>query len=284
MKEKRDIYQEITDKLIAQLEAGTPVWRKSWQALDKSGMPKNLTSGKYYRGINFLMLACSPYSDNRWMTYKQAAAIDAQVRVGEKGTSIVFWNWLDTGEKLASGKPKLRPFLKTFTVFNAEQIDGLPEIITPNAGEFDPIERAEQVITETGADIRHSGSQPCYSPIADRIMMPEKTTFDSPQAYYATAYHELAHWSGHASRLNREGVTDGARFGSEKYGKEELIAEMAAAFLCAETGIDGQLESNASYLKSWINALKADNKLALQAAGAAQKAADLILKREFEAA
>lgn len=274
---KTDVYQIVTDRLIQALEAGTAPWRKPWSG--SGGIPCNAITGRPYHGINSFLLLCLPYNKARFLTFKQAQAAGGTVRKGEKGTPIVFWNWIESDQKSSDGKPKKIPFLRYFTVFNVAQCDGLEldDETEPETIAHDPIPAAQSVIDRTGASVHHGGFRAYYEPTADRITLPEMNAFETPEAYYQTAFHELGHWTGHKSRLDREGISSLAAFGSAVYSKEELIAEMTASFLCAQVGIDPDLENSASYLAGWIRALRGDSKLAVRAAGAASKASDLIL-------
>jgi antirestriction protein ArdC len=278
--EKKDVYSIITERIIAQLEEGTVPWRKPWKA-QNGGNPANFGSRKTYRGINWFLLSFSPYSCPFWLTYKQAAEIGGNVRKGEKGTPVVFWNWVDSKtEKDASGKPKKIPFLKHYTVFNVEQCDGInwtPEVI--EGAEFNPIAEAESIVKSMprAPALAHGGDRAYYRPSTDSVQMPTPETFDTAGNYYSTLFHELAHATGHESRLNRKGVAEVAAFGGETYAKEELVAEMGAAFLCAVSGIDNTLPASASYIQGWLKQLKEDAKLVIHAAAQGQRAADYIL-------
>jgi antirestriction protein ArdC len=267
---KIDIQETITNRIIASLEAGTAPWRKPWTG---GGLPRNAVSGKVYSGINFFLLAS--LGGGQFLTYKQAQDLGGTVRKGERGCPIVFWNWV---EKEANGQTKKIPFLRHFTVFSASQCDGLN--LDPEGEaqplEFSPIEKAEETIAGTGATIQHEGHRAFYRPSTDSITLPEKARFHSVGEYYSTAFHELVHWTGHESRLARKGIAEVSAFGDPVYSREELVAEMGAAFLCADHGIDSTLENSASYLRGWIDALRGDSKLVVQAAGAAWKAANLI--------
>jgi antirestriction protein ArdC len=280
--QKQDVYQIVTDRLIAALESGTAPWRKTWK---DGGIPHNAATKRAYSGINLFLLACQ--GGGGFLTYKQAQSLGGCVRKGEKGTPVVYWNFLESKtQKDAKGNAKKIPFLKYFTVFRVDQCDGLElpggEILPANDNA--PIPAAQFLVEKTGANIHHGGFRAFYRPSDDSITLPPLNTFESADAYYATAFHELAHWSGHESRLKRDGITEAAAFGSATYSKEELVAEMAASYLCAETGIEPDLDNSAAYLQSWIKALKGDSKLAVRAAGAASKAADFILGRDRQAA
>ena len=269
----KDIQEKVTAQIIAALESGTAPWRKPWKG---NASPHNVTTGKTYQGINWFLL--SMMGGGGFLTYKQAQNLGGNVKRGEKGTPIIFWNFLE--KQKANGEIGKVAFLRSYTVFSVSQCEGLELPAPETEGEtvpFVPIVRAEETIAKTGAEIYHGGAMAFYRPATDQIQMPEKTAFHTPEEYYSTAFHELAHWTGHTSRLARKGIEDVAAFGSATYSKEELIAEMGAAFLCAEHGIDSTLENSAAYLQGWIKALKGDSTLAISAAGAASKAANFIL-------
>lgn len=278
-------YQEVTARLIEYLEEGTVPWRRPWNA----GAPcQNLLSRKPYRGINPFLLNCEPYASPFWLSYRQAKGLGGHVRRGEKGTPIWFWKWYDrqerdpeTGEKAA----KRFPVLRRYTVFNVEQCDGLdgriPSLEDPDREPFSPIERAEQMVAGMPSPpaIQYGGRQAFYRPATDTVTVPDRDLFASPPEYYSTLFHELVHSTGHASRLARKGIeAGGSRYGSPTYSREELVAEMGAAYLCGEARIErSTLENSAAYLRGWIAKLRGDATLAVKAAGAAQKAADYIL-------
>lgn len=292
--EKFDPYQAVTDQVIALLEAGVAPWRKPWSA--EFGMPRSLTTGKVYRGINPLLLAMSAaekgFTSPFWITYKAATERGGQVRKGSKSTLVIFWKqFLDKVEVDKNGNPKARFVLRTYRVFNLDQIDpqegeagakwaqSLPEIAMP-AADHDPIADCEAVAAAylvNGPAISFGAGHAAYSPTTDHLVMPDLSAFDSAEEYYSTLFHELTHSTGHKDRLNREGVTGATHFGDALYSKEELVAEMGAAFLAGHTGIaPATLENSASYLQSWIKVLKGDSKLIVQAAAQAQRAADLV--------
>lgn len=273
----KDLYQEVTNKIIEQLEAGNIPWIKPWTNSGHGGMPYNAITGKEYRGINSMILF-APGAGEGWMTYKQAQQIGAQVRKGEKGSMIVFfkpWTIQDKNAPANSeAKEKTIPVLKSYTVFHTSQIDNLPEQYQPKeaapVSEKVRIEAAEKFLSQ--AKVSHGGDRAYYRPSTDSIQLPNQDQFKSVDDYYGVALHELTHWTGHSSRCARE---YGKRFGDTAYAREELVAEMGAAFLCAKAGIAGQLQ-HAGYLQSWLDVLKADKRAILVAAGAAQKAADFI--------
>lgn len=281
---KRDIYQEVTDRIVAALEAGTAPWVRPWQA-GGDDWPRNGGTGRRYNGINVFLLwmtaGAEGYSSPEWFTYKQAQAAGGQVRKGEKGTMVTLWKPIKVTKKDANGKAvkgsdgkvvkEDRLFLKHFVVFNRAQIDGLPEpVAVEEQPEPERHAAAEAFVKATGAAITHGGGRACYSPLADSIRLPELRAFDDAGAYYATALHELVHWSGHKTRLDRD-LT--GRFGDESYAAEELIAEMGAAFLCADLRIEGRTQ-HPEYIASWIKVLKDDKKALFTAASKARQAAE----------
>lgn len=276
-----DVYQIVTDKIIAALEGGTIPWRKPWKASEQA--PRNFVSKKAYRGMNAFLMQLTPYSCPYWVSFKQAQGLGGSVKKGEKGSIVVFWSFID--KKDENGKEQKIPFLRYYTVFNLEQCEGIEwEMPSSTRNEFEAIDEAEKIASAypKAPRLRHFGDSANYQPSLDLVTMPERTAFDTPANYYATLFHEFAHSTGHESRLNRAGITEFDRFGSERYAKEELIAEMASAFLCAEAGIVNTVETSAAYIQGWLKALKNDRKLVVTAAGAAQKAADHILAKEAQ--
>ena len=270
---KRDIYQEVTNTMIAQLEAGPAAWRKSWTSQVSDGMPIR-SCGTPYQGVNVLILwiaqAVAGHTSNQWMTYKQAVAKKAQVRKGQKGTHIVFTSTF-TRENKQTGLDETVPFLKSYTVFNTDQIDGLPVIEKVERDPIAAVAHADEYFAATGADIRHGGSRAFYVPSADHIQMPNRDDFKCSVSYYGTLAHETIHWTGHADRLARELNT--CRFGNEAYAFEELVAELGAAFVTAKLALEmTPREDHASYVASWLKVLKGDKKAIFKAATLAQKA------------
>ena len=272
-------YEEITSQIVKQLEAGVVPWAKPWT----SSFPTNLKSQKPYRGINVFLLACQGYASPYWLTYKQAASIGGNVKRGEHGTKIAFWKISDyrrqdaeTGELADTDSKAVR--LRHYTVFNVAQCDNLPDFGTGRV--LNPIAECESVVSAmpNAPTIVQDGNA-WYRPSTDTVGIPARDAFNSAEAYYATLFHELTHATGHKSRLDRfEETSADHQFGSESYSKEELVAELGAAMLCAFTGIAPQIIGNsAAYLQTWITRLKADSRLIISAASAAQKAADHIL-------
>jgi antirestriction protein ArdC len=275
---KRDIYTEVTAKLIAKLEQGVPAWRKSWNAVSISGLPTR-ASGDAYKGVNVLILACEGRGNRHWMTYKQAAEHGGNVRKGEKSTTIVFYKKLTVEDRAKSdGSTKIIPMLRAYNVFNAEQIDGLPTHFyaegKPLVSDNERDAAVEAYVANTGAAINHGGNRAFYAHGFDSIQMPPLAAFDDSAAYYGTLLHELTHWTGHADREDR---TFGKRFGDDAYAFEELVAEIGATFVCAALGIEQEVrDDHAAYLAGWLKILKADNKAIFQAAAKAQAAADFL--------
>lgn len=270
---RTDIYQSVTDNIIAALEVGVKPWSCPWQRVPgMSGLPSNFATGIPYSGMNIMMLWCSAskqgFVDSRWMTYKQAQALGGQVRKGEHGTTAIFYTTLEKENE--DGEIDQIPMLKTFTVFNAQQIDGLPlttETFSPEAT-FDPLPKAENLFQKSGANIIEKGQNAFFSPSTDEVWLPERHLFSDAANFYATGLHELVHWSGGKKRLNR--VMKG-RFGSADYAEEELVAELGSAFLMADLGIVGEVHHE-SYIASWLQALKNDKRYMFKAASAASKA------------
>lgn len=267
------IYQQVTDKIIAELESGNlPSWVKDWSG--DAGSDCNVITKKPYNGINTIILGMSGFQSPYWGTYKQWLSLGAQVTKGSKGTHIIYYSPVERGSKVTeAGEVKEYSYiLKSYTVFNAQQVTGWEAPAVPAPKPFNNIFAAEVLAVKSGVVIKHGGDRAYYSPSQDFIAMPHKTQFKSEAGYYATLMHELAHWSGHESRLNRD---LSGRFGNESYAAEELIAELSAAFLCAKLGIAGELR-HSSYIASWLRVLKNDNKAVFKAAALAQKAADYL--------
>lgn len=285
-----DIYAIVTEKIINLLEQGIVPWRRPWTS---AGLPRNLVSKKTYRGINHFLLSASKYVSPFWLTMRQANELDGHVRKGEESTVVVFWKVEDAKDSAADfnkeetdEKARQRFLLRYYRVWNLEQcelpqavLDKLPKIETH---QHDRIEAAERIIAEmpNPPEIQHAGSKAFYSPITDRITLPPRELFTSAEEYYATALHETVHSTGSQKRLAREGICEAAPFGSPVYSKEEMCAEMGAAFLCAEAGIStAVLENQAAYVAGWLKKLHDDRKLVVHAAAQAQHATDFILNR-----
>lgn len=286
--EKTDVYNRITNRIIADLEQGVRPWMKPWSS-EKAGpriMRPLRHNGVPYRGINILMLWAESidqgYEYPTWMSYRQAQELKAQVRKGEKGALVVYADRIVRTEANDDGEDEERsiPFLKGYTVFNVAQIEGLPDqyyakpqaICEPLAQR---IETAERFFTGTRAYIRHGGDRAFYAQSSDHVQMPPFDAFTDAESYSATLAHELTHWTKHPARLNRE--FGRKRFGDEGCAQEELVAEMGAAFLCADLGITPEVrDDHASYIASWLKVLKDDKRAVFTAASHAQKATDFL--------
>ena len=286
-----DLYQSVTDSVIAQLEAGRVPWVQPWgrpEIAAPLGLPKNAQTGRNYSGVNILLLWGAAIDTQRttqsWLTYKQAQSMGAQVRKGETGTTVCYADtFIPKAEKeraAETGNTAIpKGFLKRYTVFNADQCEGLDpsffEGVEP-LPERETIPRAEKLITATGADFRSGGDRAFYSPSDDFIQVPPQPAFFEQINYYRTCFHELGHWTGHKSRLDRN--LKGQK-GTKLYAREELCAEMTTAFICAALGVLPTVR-HADYIGSWLTVLKDDKRFVFKAASLASKAADYILAFE----
>ena len=285
---KTDIYQRVTDKIVASLEAGVRPWIKPWSGEHAAGRITRPLRGNGipYQGINVLMLWGAAmekgYAAPIWLTFKQAQALGGMVRKGEQGSLVVYAStFTRTEADEATGEEHERdiPFLKGYTVFNAEQIDGLPAQYRALAEpRLDPVERiahADAFFAAIGADIRHGGNQAYYRISADHVQMPPFEAFRDAESYYATLAHGLTHWTRHPSRLDRE--FGRKRFGDEGYAMEELVAELGAAFTCADLDLTPEPRpDHAAYIGNWLTVLKNDKRAIFTAASYAQRAADFL--------
>jgi len=282
------VYDIITDKIIEQLNQGVIPWKQEWTA---AGLPKNAITNKEYSGINPFLLMSNKYANPFWLTFKQAGQLGGNVKNGEKGTMIVFWKPLhakpDPNKREGEiSNIDLRPgmVLRYYYVFNVDQCEGLPEdkFKILDRINFNPIQAAENIVKiyRNPPRIKHEEQRAYYSPKLDKVNMPVPNSFCSPEAYYATLFHELIHSTGHADRLGR--ITEPASFGSHSYTKEELIAEMGSSFLLGQAGIFNppQLEQASAYIQGWIKKLKEDNSMVIRAAGQAQTATNFILNKK----
>lgn len=286
--EKQDIYTRITNQIVSHLEQGVRPWLKPWNGEHAAGrITRPLRyNGKPYSGINVLSLWASAMVQNFaapiWMTFKQATELDGHIRKGEKGSLVVYADSItrkDIDDKTGDELEREIPFLKGYTVFNADQIDGLPAVFYAKAApKLDPvarIERADRFFAALGATICHGGNRAYYSVTNDVIQMPQFVSFQDADSYYATLAHECTHWTGSASRLNRD--FGGHRFGSEGYAIEELVAELGAAFLCADLELSLEpREDHASYIATWLEVLAQNNRAVFAAAAHAQRAVEYI--------
>ncbi|MCD1594449.1 MULTISPECIES: zincin-like metallopeptidase domain-containing protein [Thalassospira] len=290
---RSNLYQDITDKIIAQLEQGTFPWVQPWgrpSACASLGLPQNAATERTYSGINVLILWGAVfeagYSSQSWLTFRQALKLGGTVRKGERGVTVVYASRFIPGEGKKKGQfapdtskdPRAIPFLKRFTVFNLDQCDGLPEDITaqsvpPDTSLIEP--KAEDLIRASGIDFRIGGRRAFYSPEDDYVRVPPPQAYFEPINWHRTALHECSHATGHETRLNRD---QSGSFGSKKYAFEELVAEMSAAFLCASLGIVPTVR-HADYLASWLQVLREDNRAIVRAASQASKSADYLLAK-----
>jgi antirestriction protein ArdC len=268
------LYQQVTDKIIAELESGTiPSWVKNWSG--EAGADCNVISKKTYSGINTIILGMSGFKSPYWGTYKQWLSIGAKINKDQFSNyqSIVFYAPVKTAKKQDNEDiQQVYKLMRYFRVYNAEQVSGFEAPAMPAPKVFNDVASIEALTVKSGAQLQFGGDRAYYSPSQDYIAMPHKTQFNSEASYYATLLHELSHWSGHKSRLDRD---LSGRFGNEAYAAEELIAELSAAFLCARYSITGELR-HSSYIASWLRVLKNDNKAIFKAAALAQKSADYL--------
>lgn len=286
--DRKDVYTRVTDRILADLEQGIRPWMKPWNAEHAAGrITKPLRhNGQPYNGINILMLWSAAveqgYSAPIWMTYRQAQELGAHVRKGEKGELVVYANTINRtehDEKTGEEIDRAIPFMKGYTVFNVEQIEGLPAHYTQLAEPvLDPVQRiahAESFFTATGANISHGGNQAFYAVGSDRIQLPPFESFRDAESYYATLAHETTHWTRHPSRLDRD--FGRKQWGDEGYAREELVAELGSAFLAADLGLELEpREDHSAYIANWLEVLKADKRAIFQAAAHAQRAVDFL--------
>ena len=267
------IYDEVTNRIIENLEKGCIPWLKPWDT--ENTLDKNIKTGNEYNGINRIILGMSGYQSNIWASFKQWKDLGANVKLHEKGTAIVFYKPV-SGVKVTSEGDEIiyNSVFTTSYVFNAEQVEGIE--IKPREIEDKPFLNnvmVDSMVSNTGAHIKHGGNSAYYRPSEDYINMPIKSDFNDEAGYYATLLHELTHWSGAKHRLDR---TKGKRFGDTQYAFEELIAELGSAFLCEKFAVKGDIRHE-GYIASWLKALKNDNKMIFKASAYAQKSTDYIV-------
>ncbi len=290
--ERADIYQKVTDAIVVEIEHGVGSWVMPWHtAGELASIPVNALTRKLYRGVNILVLIAAAktngYDYAEWATYQQWQDVGAQVRKGEKSSSVVFWKFSDSGaeeqdsdtEETSSTRSRL-VCCREYHVFNVAQVDGY----TPQAAETQAAERiaeAEEFFGSIDADVVHSGNRAYYSAATDTITLPSFSAFFTATDYYSTRAHEMAHWTSRKDRCDRE---LGKRFGDNAYAMEELVAELAAAFTMAHLGLSSQpREDHATYSNSWLKVLKADKRAVFTAASKAQQAADFIVAQSERA-
>lgn len=281
---KRDLYSDVTGRILAELEAGAAPWVKPWSATPGQNVPCNAVTNRPYSGCNVVLLWMAQalgYRTPRYLTFKQAQELGGSVRKGQHGYTVVFVKRLQVpdreGSEAGQDVTRIVPMMRAYTVFNVEQCEGLP----PSALAIDPIKprntdgrdvTIDEFLATTRADIREGAGEAYYRPGDDCISMPSFHAFKSAAAFYGVVFHELGHWTGHKSRLDRDLR---GRFGDRAYAAEELVAELCAAFLCAEFSTDGDLR-HAGYIQSWIGLLKADSRAFFTACSKAQAAADYL--------
>jgi antirestriction protein ArdC len=276
---KRDLYAEVSARIVAELEAGAAPWIKPWAATPGANVPCNAVSNRPYSGSNVVLLwmaQAAGYRTPRYLTFKQASELGGHVRKGE-GTRVYFVKQLEVRDDADEAPARLIAMMREYTVFNVDQCDGLPDSVTtgkpmrirnPDARD----DLADEFMHSTGADIREGHGEAFYVPSRDFISIPAFEAFKGADHFYNVAFHELTHWTAHRSRLDRDLKN---RFGSRNYAAEELVAELGAAFLCAEFGFDGDLR-HAAYVSHWIELLKADKRAFFTACSQASKAADYL--------
>jgi antirestriction protein ArdC len=281
------VYEIVTARVLEMMENGTAPWRKPWSSSVGNMRPCNI-KGNQYRGGNYFLMAMLGDAIPVYLTFKQAQERGGSIRKGAKAIPVFFWNWAEV--ESANGDTAKVPFLRYYNVFNIADAENvtLPAKLTPEPAQtfnHDPIAAAQAVIdnmpNRPTFKVVEGSNKAFYRPQADEIQVPALNQYANPAEYYSTVFHELAHSTGHSSRLNRKEVMGANYFGSHDYSLEELVAELTAAMLCAEVGIDNDtIENSAAYLKGWMGKLKDDPKLFWMAAARAQKAADLILNRK----
>ena len=285
MKQKKNVYETITAKIIDSLETGVVPWARPWQAT-QYGSYRNAATDRPYRGLNVLLLnmvaIIKGFVDPRWLTFRNAEKLGGHVKKGEKGVGIIFWKFVpankDGADDVQPGdddNEKVVPLVRVYTVFNVEQCEGLKidELYEQEAPDSS-FPDAEKILTLP--NIKHGGNEAYYSQARDFIAMPNREHFESPEFYFSTALHEVVHWTGHPSRLHRK---FGKRFGDNDYAFEELVAEIGSAFIGAGSGIPFEEMRHPEYINSWLQILKKDNRAIFTAAAKAQNAADFVLEK-----
>ena len=292
------VYEVITSQIVEQLEQGVVPWARPWKV---DGLaPSNLLSRRPYRGINVFLLGFRAASTPWWLTFRQAKALGGAIRAGERSTLVIFWRWVDRSGRESAAKdanegssaPRSErlPVLRYYSVFNLDQTEGIDPSKIPAADTVAvaPVPTAEEIVAgfPEPPTIEHR-AQPCafYRPATDGVTMPPRSAFGRAEGYYSTLFHELTHATGHSKRLARPGFdkNHAAPFGSEPYAREELVAELGAAFLCGEAGIEPDISNSAAYIDHWRQNLSRDSRLMITAAQQAQRAADHILGRATKA-
>ena len=273
----RDVFALVTNRIIEHLEKGTVPWKKPWT---DAGLPRNLLTGKLYRGVNVWLLNALNYPQNVFLTYNQAQSIGGRVRSGERAHLVVLWKWIDDTEHGA--RPRKTPMLRYYQVFNISQCADMPEwyMPSPDISKNDPLGLCEAIVESMphAPDIRHMGDEAYYHPFFDLVNMPSMDKFINSETYYSTLFHELIHSTGHSSRLNRKEFDTGLPDKFDKYSLEELTAEIGACYLNSFAGIDGwDFQNHVAYMQNWLEKLSNDKRLIVYASAQAQRAVDYIL-------
>lgn len=281
---RTDVFTIVNNRIIEQLEKGTVPWRQPWK---EAGPPRNLISGRPYRGLNVLLLASLGYPYNLFLTLKQINELGGSVRKGEHACPVVFWSQKE-GEPDEKGEKEIKRILRYYSVFNIDQCINLPEDKLADLiwNDEEPVETCEDIVKNMPLcpKIQHKAQEACYNPSLDIINMPKMKTFVSSESYYTTLFHELVHSTGHEKRLARESVMNDEKYGSEAYSEEELVAQIGACFLSAHTGSSMKhFENDAAYIAGWLGRLKGDKRFILFASAKAQRAVDYILNVQFAA-
>lgn len=280
------IYKIVTDKIIEKLEQETVPWQKTW----KTSLPKNFVSDVTYKGINQILLGMQDFESNYWLSFKQVKDLSGWVKKGEQSSMVVFWKPIinNKHQELDESSADVHFLLRYYNVFNLEQVELPDEIKSKRISESvnTKIRSAEGIINNypkpPSIIINNTIPNPRYLPRIDRVEIQSIANFQSSDSYYSSLFHELVHSTGHQERLARKGITDKIEFGSERYSKEELIAEIGASFLSSHSGIKNTIENQSSYIKNWLQALQNDKRMVLIAASQAQKAVDWILNLKEE--
>jgi len=279
-----NVFEIVTEQILSHLDKGIIPWKRPWST--EIRLPRNLVTGRKYQGINVWLLMASSYASPYWLTFNQVRDLRGTVRKGEKSSIVVYWNFKEVdelNEDTGEVEHKNIPFLKYYRVFNVHQCDGIAMPDQSRCDKPDSREDAEALVNgyHGRPDIKHGFAKASYNPVEDQVKMPARTDFMSLEEYYSTLFHELVHSTGHAIRLNRETMTTPAAFGSRNYAREELVAEMGAAYLCGISGISQTtIENSAAYIQGWRNTICKDSKLVVLAAAQAQKAVNYIVGME----
>ena len=279
---KLDVYALVTNRIIELLEKGTIPWKQPWM---ETGIPMNLISKRSYRGITLWLLLSLNYPRNLFLTWDQIKKLGASVKQGEHGHIVVFWRTVEKPGETEGEEPKTSSLLRYYKVFNIEQCRDLPGDLVPETVPAieDPLKQCEAIVLNMPScpDIQYLEPHPFYDPFYDRINMPKRRSYKRKEAYYATLFHELVHSTGHENRLNRKSITEMAKFGSELYSIEELIAELGSAFLCSTAGIlETEIADTVAYIQGWLSKLRNDKRFIIQASSHAQQAIDFIIAKK----